>query len=496
MRNPHQGTWIAGDFHNHTCLTDGDHPAKQVFSRSFSEFGLGWIVNSEHGGAFQRDPYGRPWTDPAIEPPTVFKGLPAERSKKKAMWRWQSLAEYSYPIIEAARNDPSSRGKLILQGLEFNCPGHEHVSTGILAESGWPLAEFEYRFDAVDGDTSGGPDGRWTGKNPTNDHAKALQAIAWLKQKHATTSWFVVNHPERASKYRVADLREFNDAAPDIAFGFEGAPGHQKATARGEYAAKSYRYADGFGGATCGGVGVFVARVGGAWDAMLAEGRRYYVFANSDFHEPKRDCWPGEYFKNWVKIAGRPTGPAWLEAMRSGRAFFVAGDLIDGLEFTAATGSKRAETGGTLKVKSGDDVQVAIRFRDPVGQNHLGDSPAIHHLDLIAGECRVAQQATAATKPSAEQRDCELNPSTKVVATFDQRHWKASRGWSLLTYTLKGVDRPMYLRLRGTSLAPSTAGETDEQGNPLTDDQAILDTAEEARQDLWFYSNPIFIELN
>ena len=51
----------------------------------------------------------------------------------------------------------------------------------------------------------------------------------------------------------------------------------------------------------------------------------------------------------------------------------------------------------------------------------------------------------------------------------------------------------MYLRLRGTNHPLNTPGETDGAGNPLPD---IFEenSAAEAFSDLWFYSNPVFIQ--
>lgn len=65
-----------------------------------------------------------------------------------------------------------------------------------------------------------------------------------------------------------------------------------------------------------------------------------------------------------------------------------------------------------------------------------------------------------------------------------------------------------YLRLRGTNIPAGTPNETDPDGNPLFDSLAgnipcpdcpdhtdgVVDYDVEAWADLWFYSNPIFIE--
>jgi hypothetical protein len=55
----------------------------------------------------------------------------------------------------------------------------------------------------------------------------------------------------------------------------------------------------------------------------------------------------------------------------------------------------------------------------------------------------------------------------------------------------------MYYRLRGTNIAPNTPALTDSDGNPLADTPFTsvrgTNTAETAFADLWFYSNPIFV---
>ena len=81
------------------------------------------------------------------------------------------------------------------------------------------------------------------------------------------TSWIVPAHPERAASYSINHFRDLNNAAPTVAFGFEGMPGHQKSNPRGSYGSGAV------GGGTYGGAGIFIAKVGGLWDAMLGEGR-------------------------------------------------------------------------------------------------------------------------------------------------------------------------------------------------------------------------------
>ena len=50
----------------------------------------------------------------------------------------------------------------------------------------------------------------------------------------------------------------------------------------------------------------------------------------------------------------------------------------------------------------------------------------------------------------------------------------------------------MYFRLRGTNQPLNKTGETDECGNPLADIEG-QNNATKAFEDLWFYTNPIFV---
>jgi hypothetical protein len=82
------------------------------------------------------------------------------------VWRWQSLIRTSdipgysnlglpanlgaYDwILGIRRNHP---GRVVITGMEWNAPGHEHSSTGIASTTALPIAEFESRFDNSDTD--------------------------------------------------------------------------------------------------------------------------------------------------------------------------------------------------------------------------------------------------------------------------------------------------------------------------------------------------------
>jgi hypothetical protein len=106
------------------------------------------------------------------------------------------------------------------------------------------------------------------------------------------------------------------------------------------------------------------ARLGGLWDSMLGEGRRFWIVATSDSHanfadpvKPGSDFWPGQYQKTYVMA--RRNYEDILDGLRDGRIFVVAGDLVRELDVTASIPGRTAGMGETLKTTKGSDVRVA-----------------------------------------------------------------------------------------------------------------------------------------
>jgi hypothetical protein len=467
---------------------------------------LDWWANSEHGGAFPTDgsgpvllsdfdtrEYAKYWDDPLAYPLNPIIGDLKMSSGHQAMWRWQSLRDFEYAgIREARRAYPQ---KTIIQAFEWNVPGHEHCSLGLIAgqfgamSNCAPLAEFEYRFDASDTDVTGGALQGWTMKNLFNDHAKALEAAAWLQKNYPTESWLVPAHPERKSRYKVADFRDLNNTAPSVAFGFESVPGHQAESNRGSYSPGG----PSVGTSTYGGAGIYCAKVGGLWDALLGEGRHWWLFASSDFHSSDEDFLPGQYQKTYTFLPGvgpygRVRAQAIVDGLRSGNSFVVMGDLIDALEFEAKHRLSSVTMGQELIVPRGGRVTIKIRFKSPETNAH-GDTVQVHHVDLIGGE------VTGLVPPGSPDYTMDTNATTRVLATFNTvGQARDEKGWYTFVYQVEGLSQSMYFRLRGTNLAPGTEGETDAEGNPLPDTPG-MNTAEAAWRDLWFYSNPIFVKV-
>src|SRR5262249_8859670 len=234
------------------------------------------------------------------------------------------------------------------------------------------LAQWEYCFDRADTDTSRGAtnmydcsvpgslnsaDPSWSATamklipasgtgNGTKGHNKSLESLKWMKQFHPNTSYYAPAHLERAGQfnpdgnngYNVEHLRDFNNAAPDTAFGMETQPGHGASSARGEYQVLRNNIGgvltDSVGGTTYGGTGVYGAWIGGVWDALLGEGRNFWFFASSDWHNrgtfgpddrrTTQDFYPGEYQRNYTFVRGnapKPGPQAIVDGLRSGNTF-------------------------------------------------------------------------------------------------------------------------------------------------------------------------------
>lgn len=519
------------------------------------------------------------------------------------------IQEYVYPVIEKESRD---RNKPIFVGLEQVVPGHEHTSTAIIdgqlpatgAGNATAMAMFEYCFDRADTDKSRGATNQWdcsvngSANNGLLDavakkiivtsgvgsgaagHIKTVEGVKWMAANYPKTSYYIPAHLERAGAFNpdgnngfnIEHLRDFNNAAPTVAFGFESMPGHQADAQRGSYSTGAV------GGGTFGGTGVYAAKIGGVWDALLGEGRNWFFFASSDYHnrgsfgpdqrESSADFFPGEYTKDHVMArtgTNKLGTQAIVDGLRSGNSFVANGGLIDQLSFVvcaanpglvrkasigalevAATAAAAKNTdvaingcatmGEKLIVRPGTDLIVSIVVRDPLGKNNspysfpnpslkqIGmtqplNEPVLDHIDVIGGNVTgyVAPTNTAAYAGLIGSAAAS-NASAALMKSFNASNWTASAdGTRKMTYRIPAVKVSQYLRLRGTNLPAATPFETDASGNPLLDfgsagmipcaDAACpahmsvtngaktssLDVA--AWADLWFYANPVFIEV-
>lgn len=528
------GKWMSGDFHQHTTYTDGSTNFFYAMQKNY-EYDLDWWSNSEHGGGRVTDGLGRYWDDTTddgdppyntVYPKNPIQGDYAASGGHQVMWRWQSVRDFAYADVLKTRS--IYYGNKIFSGLEWNVPGHEHCSVSVVALNSDAISAFEYSFDKADDDTSrnrevtpygtlvkhNGRTYTWPGgvksaenKSWSERHLDSVRACRWMENQYKAgnidDAWIIFAHVERAGAwseengggYNVEHFRDFNNAAPDICYGFEGVPGHQAGSVRGEFSPSAA------GGGTYGGAGIYTAQVGGLWDALLGEGRHWFNFANSDYHAHYTiggvDFFPGEYQKNWMYVKdldgdGKYSLQEIAAAQRGGNSFLVDGDLINALDFSAWINPNRPAVMGQnliIPASLNRPVTIQVRFKSPA-MNHNGDTPVVDHIDLIAGDITGKIASSDANYTNA------TNTSTAVVARFTSKDWKVdAEGYNVITYRTN-LSKSTYFRLRGTNVAVGTTDETDADGNPIIDTVPIangVDPLVEAWSDLWFYSNPIFV---
>ncbi|MEH6876348.1 MAG: hypothetical protein V7849_18360 [Candidatus Competibacter sp.] len=697
------GTYVSGDFHNHTTCSDGSISMQKLVKKATDKqdtpWGLDWFVQAGHGGNGNRNctlveddslsTPAYPYVDGQGPTTTWAASISAANVKGNApnggaalstqsnpsMWRWQSIQEYQYPLMEylnAYKNLP------LFMGMESVVAGHEHTSMSVITGqmpsvidgaklpttpgytavgNATALSQWSYCFDRADTDWShgntaiGGTGNNWDCSVPGSlnstssdwnataaklkgasgdlGHTKTLEGLKWMNAYHPDAGYYVPAHLERAGPFNptgnngfnIEHLRDFNNTAPMVAFGFETQPGHGASDQRGEYTIRrnninGVRY-DSVGGTTFGGTGVYGAIIGGVWDALLGEGRNWWFFASSDWHNrgsfgpddrrSTQDFYPGEYQRDFVMVRNgkdklRPQ--TIVDGLRSGNSFVASGQLIDRLAFVACIGNPAAHgrsdqavesltvnaafantdvdfegcatMGEKLVVPKGSDVVVAVVVRDPKGTNYspysfdnpsllqVGihqylNAPVLDHVDVIRGMVTsVPKQpsdmdyagpwpddwlnfnANPQVQPSlAGVPAAAKNPTAAVIKTFNNATWetiKRDPEFKAMVFRIPAAQDSQYVRLRGTNLPPLVPFETDANGNPLADlwtnaaavnfktsssiefqagyflripcttsgcpdhlpvvnGQKMVAYDVAAWSDLWFYSNPIYIEV-
>jgi len=434
--------WLAGDHHVHgewsvdwnretsppTPIRGGDSPySRSHNARQARAHGLSWIVHTDHGG-------------------------PGHSLVTR---------DHAWPALLQARRDVPAL--IQFNGMEFDVPAGEHA-TLIIAPGPRErdeLVTIEREYNRREPLQSGGRD----------DEGLMLAALAHMRAL-PSPPLMLINHPSRTAtgiggwgEVEPAELRAWHGAAPRVLVGMEGAPGHQAAPdRRGLYRNVA--------APTFGGFDQMTARVGGVWDTMLAEGRRFWITATSDSHmnrrEGGRDFDPGQYSKTYVWA--RHEAEDILDGMREGRMFAVTGDLIDELELTVrAVGNadQAASIGGTLVLPEQARMRVELRVRQPAQPNFNGQRPALHHIELIVGS-----RSTLGDDRTGPQLE---------VKRFGPDEWKTEGQWKTVSWELATPKHGGYVRARGTNTS---------EAEPLADIPG-----EDPWQDLWFYSNPVFVDV-
>jgi hypothetical protein len=430
--------WQPGDHHVHsewsvdwdrttsppTPIRGGDSPyTRSDNARQAQKYGLTWMVHTDHGG-------------------------PGHSAVTR---------DHAWPALEQARRDVPALVQF--NGAEFDVPAAEHASL-IIAPTPRErdeLVEIERRFgrsEPVDG-------------VQRDDGQTMLDALAHMRALPAPPVMFV-NHPSRTATgvgawgdVEPAELRAWHDTAPRVLVGMEGAPGHQAIRSeRGLYRNTA--------APTFGGFDQMTTQVGGVWDALLAEGKRFWITATSDSHvnlrDGGRDHDPGEYSKTYVWA--RHDAEDILDGLRNGRMFAVTGNLIDRLDLRVHAvnqPSRSATLGGTLTMDAGALMRIELRVRQPTQPNTHGDHPALAQMELIVGTSG--------------------NDGSPVMQTRHVRAgaWHREGDWHVVTWDLPVPARGAFVRARGSST---------QEARPLADVPG-----EDPWQDLWFYSNPVFVDI-
>ncbi|MFH0130012.1 S-layer protein [Variovorax sp. VaC1] len=512
------GRWTVGDLHIHTIQSNDTQQVStldQVLALAFDRFGLDWAALSNHLRESSYDNDGN--TLPAA---ISFPRFDSNGNPLPSVIAFSTgMALYEVPRIKALQASGKYADKTIFSSFEWDMPTHDHGNVGILTDNPMSdaalkaVSQFEYLFTTRDPAMFPASDvAAWNAKDARANatHEDVLKAIAWLKKNYPDTSYLQINHPSRnPGKYTVAQLREMNDAAPNIVFSLEGMVGNQMEGNRGGYVS-DYIPAN-LPSRTYGGVDYLVAKLGGTWDALLSEGRRIWNVADSDYHFTTAKGLfasgyaPGEYAKNhlWGDIKDPKS---LLVAFRAGKLFAVNGDLIDALDFKVQSAKATGEMGSEVAANAGEDLKITIRFKSPERNNfeyQLGSGiyanvkPVVDHVDLIAGD------VTGPETPGTPGYSRATNPSTRVLKRFTRADWKLDAdGYFAVSYTVK-AGRNQYFRLRGTNLGTDVPNETS-NGEPLPDTELTVGAepvkgfnAINARNyaDLWFYSNPVFVKV-
>ncbi|MGW0600880.1 PHP domain-containing protein [Streptomyces sp. NPDC002776] len=477
--------WLAGDHHIHTQYSsDGKYRVVDQV-RQGAKHGMDWLVITDHGSA-------------------THARIGVEKVN---------------PDIQQARS--AYEDTLVFQGLEWNIPAAEHGTVFVHPGKNEVsvLKQFETDYD---GSVKGASD-----STPANE-ALAIAGLNFLaeqvQRRKVKDALMLANHPARRgvdSPHEIRGWRDATGADRQIAVGFEGAPGHQAAglpaplgmaRARGIY--DNNPGANSFAGyppesyRTWGGFDWMTATVGGLWDSLLAEGKPWWITANSDSHQvyadtaargggdftangryddpvyagkidvTQGDYWPGQYSRTHVGADGFSYA-AVMDGIRAGRIWVDHGQLISGLDVRVSGGSRWATLGGALHVKKGTQVTLSVDIALAGGPNWAGFTPKLARVDVIQGDMTGA----------AADKDTLTAPTAKVVKSYEVD--KAS-GTVRLTYQLGRVDRPLYVRLRGSDGNRSAVGAMGAAVDPAGPAIDVVGDAD-PWVDLWFYSNPVWV---
>ncbi len=494
---------LAGDHHIHTMHSpDATYtPLQQIKNGEIN--GLDWLVITDHGGTAHQ----------------------------------KYAIDLISPEIAAARKQTSVH---VFQGLEWNVPGAEHAT--VIVPPGRNTVDVLKKFEGMYDGSVLADLKKVTRATSTDGEPMAVEGLKWLQtQVQSGTipmALMFANHPARKGLDSPHEVRAWRDTAPGIAVGWEGAPGHQMAAhpdvqaalkAIGSTTINGRGYYDNSPGAdsfagfaptasenpyrTYGGYDWFTARVGGLWDSLLAEGKPWWITANSDSHSifgsslkgthlvggiPGNqdsayynttgsygapvdsgapinlygDFAPGAYSRTIVGVAEK-SYLGIMQSLKSGNIITTHGGIIDwaDIRVTTDTDKQGVTIGGRTVAARGDSVTASITVKLASIVNSNGVIPQLKLVQLISG---------AVTGPVTD-KDTIFAPQTTITESYTVNQ---TSGTVTFSHTWKNVQGDFYLRFRG-----GDGNKVDATGNPMMD---VMGNAS-PWESLWFYTNPVFV---
>ena len=500
------GKWMTGEFHAHTFQSnDAQSSLQSVLDGAFNKYGMDYLALANHlrPSGFDDEGHSLPG-----------KNIPFQ----------QGAMEYEVPKTNQLQNEGKYAGKTIFSGFEWDAPGHDHVAVGIMTDE--PNSEkalkaayqFEYMFsprttvDYFKPEDVAAWEREGVTRQPTSTHEDTMTAVKWLTKS-------ILCQAICCSLTRIgAEAKQRLQHCATLTTQLR----RSTSVSRAYWAIKWNLIGEAIIQNTIRAIQMMMDI---STEVMAAQTTCSAKLAAHGMHCLVKDGNTGLLRTPTIiskrltitpvaiclvniprTIPGRNGSEIQdiIAGMRSGKSFSVTGDLINELDFKLASGGEKKEMGETLNAKEGDSLKLTIRFKSPSKNNYESikngklnnTTPKVDHVDLIAGD------VTGYAQPGTAAYNKDTNDSTKVIATFTDKDWTVDKdGYNVITYDLKSSTKNQYFRLRGTNLGMNVPGKT-ENGNPVPNkkiETADADTRfdeinDQNYSDLWFYSNPIFLQ--
>ena len=300
------GPTVILDSHAHTRFSDGASEPLEV-ARVAAANGCGALAITDHGDTSVR-----------AATPAYFDAIDAAR--------------LAFPDL------------IVFAGMEWNIPPYKHREhvTVLLDQmhERTVLPQFKAAFEI--------------------ETASASDALKWLASKVSSPNQAVLiyNHPSRRDTDENENLKDVKSwqASHKLFAAFEGGPGHQRAASPGAYEG-SFRTDNRWDPA--------VAKIGGAWDQLLADGNDFWgALAVSDYHNEQLDFAPCSFARTHVRVPQRDQQGV-LAGLRAGSFWAAHGRMLDDLAFIAAIPDLPlpATPGEAVRVPSGSGVVYRLQLR-------------------------------------------------------------------------------------------------------------------------------------